>query len=1614
MCGKFKRMISLFLSLTLLLSIGVTPIMAKEVSDKLILSDIYDFDVNENFVLGNTAINILNGGVIAEDGNIFYYSDTQNGGKLIKDVNNSTTCISSDECKNINVIENGIVYSDDCDIKFIHNDSSTSLIHSACGYIDQMYVINNNYIYYLSCEKIFCFDIQKSTETEVLDYNGMCGFVPTEYGIIYYTGKLFNYTVYANGTMILKNVLSFYVDEDVLIYSQGHKDYQLTVKNAFDNAQLDIQELQMNDEACLFSIEDDVEDDLEGITFIDESTSLEISEDEISCPIELFSVGSENVVKRARQQYEIKWTPQKDVVGYSSWTSGKATTFKAKTTYKGIPYGQQVQSGKYVPHGYSLNKFIEAVNDNSGNFYKKRGKRVVTNDKGVTTNIMDSPYYASDCSAFVSWAYGLDRMTTTTIDSSSKIKKVSSQSLYSAKVGDCLNKKGYHVVLITDLIYDESGKLTKVTIMEQTPPKVKKTTDTVSAITKAYLNKGYVLRRYNDIENVKYTHNCAVPLSGDTCTSCGITGELKQPSITSANAESSTSIKVKWGKVSGATKYRVDRRRSDEEGYTTLTSSCIETTYTDSKNLKPGTTYYYRVYAINGSKTSKRSETYKTHTKPDAPVITSVNRDSDTQLTVKWNAVAGATKYKLVYRRGDVEGYEILSANLTGTSYTHKNLKSGSRYWYRVYAIREAEVGAEGNRSKKNIESARSETNGNFTKISKPTNSVDNDNTSHVILLWKKTYGNNDYSYEIWRKHPNESGFVRVGKTKELTYTDTTAVSGIVYTYRIVTVTTNGGSTCTKTDDFYAGSKITKEIVLTPQSATSMKISWDKPISEVGLKYTIQKWDGTEYKEYATTTNTYYVDNNLKTGYTYRYYIQVRDANGKYIASTFGKSAVLEILPTGVSLNKTSATVNEGESLTLTATIIPSNSTNKTLTWTSSNTSVATVSNGVVTSKAEGNTTITVKTSNGKTATLNLTVKPLACTHAYGEWITETVAECGKEGSRYRVCGKCAEKESEKIVALEHVYSDEWTIIKEASCSEAGEKAHLCTLCQNKNDVTVIDKTEHSFSDEWLSESEATCVAEGIEYRLCKSCGEKETRNTEIKAHEYELTGETDVTPDGPGSKTYTCKTCGHSFTEEYVPEIHEGTVAIGSGAPVPGGTVTIPVSINDNPGIAGFAFTVEYDTRVLTPTAITKSDLLTSGTFVSNLEQGIPAEELEEVAVYWGDASSITEDGVLFNITFDVASDAPEGDYIVSLDYEKGDITDEEFSDVMPDVLYNVVTIADVIRGDINMDRRVDSHDGILLSRYLARWNLDFTEKQMQAANVFGDSKVNAKDGVRLSQLLAGYEIVEETESVSLFELNEAKITVASVEGTNGEYVYVPVTISDNDGIAGFNFAIDYDSEYLTPMSITPGDILLDGEFVSNLSEDADLTEIETITAYWHSSDDVTVDGTLFVIEFLVNDNVEVGQKIPVTMSYDENGLCDQYLYDVNSLIEQGTVNVIQPVEPEGDIEVSYTFYISDVYMKSDDGTLCEDIPSNGEFDIFVELQSVTEDIYPATIVVATYDENGTLVSTKMMDITAEVLDEGVAELYVERSTIDISSITVFIWDALNGMKPLAERVEL
>ena len=151
-----------------------------------------------------------------------------------------------------------------------------------------------------------------------------------------------------------------------------------------------------------------------------------------------------------------------------------------------------------------------------------------------------------------------------------------------------------------------------------------------------------------------------------------------------------------------------------------------------------------------------------------------------------------------------------------------------------------------------------------------------------------------------------------------------------------------------------AGDSETLTATVSPSNATNKNVSW-----------------------YSSNTTVATVSNGivkaLKTGTT-TIRVTTSDGGKKSECQVTVKAKVISI--ESVSLNKSSLTLTEGDSETLTAVITPSNATNKGVTWTSSDPSVATVNDGIVKALKAGTATIKVITDdNGKTAECQVAVK---------------------------------------------------------------------------------------------------------------------------------------------------------------------------------------------------------------------------------------------------------------------------------------------------------------------------------------------------------------------------------------------------------------------------------------------------------------------------------------------------------------------------------------------------------------------------------------------------------------------------------------------------------------
>ncbi len=228
------------------------------------------------------------------------------------------------------------------------------------------------------------------------------------------------------------------------------------------------------------------------------------------------SDGQKNIVKRARQMLNIKWTPLSGVGGWGYYDSSYNLSiyYSAGVTYTGLPYGQGLS---YVPWNTSLSSFAAAVNDLSSKFYTERC--------GYSRG---SQYYGTDCSGFASWAWQTNgRKVCSTLISWSNTYSVG-RDYTLLQIGDALIGSG-HAILITDVTYNSDGSIYSVETSEANPTSTyngccysKRFTGqaALEAFNSSYFSR-YTIYRSAARDTVTYTHSCAVPLEGDVCAVCG-------------------------------------------------------------------------------------------------------------------------------------------------------------------------------------------------------------------------------------------------------------------------------------------------------------------------------------------------------------------------------------------------------------------------------------------------------------------------------------------------------------------------------------------------------------------------------------------------------------------------------------------------------------------------------------------------------------------------------------------------------------------------------------------------------------------------------------------------------------------------------------------------------------------------------------------------------------------------------------------------------------------------------------------------------------------------------------------------------------------------------------
>ena len=230
------------------------------------------------------------------------------------------------------------------------------------------------------------------------------------------------------------------------------------------------------------------------------------------------------------------------------------------------------------------------------------------------------------------------------------------------------------------------------------------------------------------------------------------------------------------------------------------------------------------------------------------------------------------------------------------------------------------------------------------------------------------------------------------------------------------------------------------------------------------------------------------------------------------------------ILPSKINLNSGSATIEAGTTKSLTATILPTNSTNKTIIWSTSDASIATVSGGTVTGKKAGTVTITAKTTNGLTANAQIKV---VSGHTFGTWTTTKNATCTQVGTKSRKCTVCGKTETQTIAKTGHKSVTDKAI--PATCTTDGktEGSH-CSVCGAVIKAQdTIKATGHKFGN-WTTTKSATCTESGTQIRKCETCGATESKSLSAKGHTevVDKAIPTTCTTDGKTEGSH-CSVCG-------------------------------------------------------------------------------------------------------------------------------------------------------------------------------------------------------------------------------------------------------------------------------------------------------------------------------------------------------------------------------------------------------------------------------------------------------------------------------------------------------
>ena len=195
--------------------------------------------------------------------------------------------------------------------------------------------------------------------------------------------------------------------------------------------------------------------------------------------------------------------------------------------------------------------------------------------------------------------------------------------------------------------------------------------------------------------------------------------------------------------------------------------------------------------------------------KPATPKISSVKATSGNSFKISWKKVSGASGYVLYAKYSGGSYKAVKTASKNTTSYTHKNLKFGKTYYYKLRAYKTSR----GKRTYSSYSKVVSNKTVTLTLSAPKISSLNLVDCNTLKLSWKKVSGAS--AYLVYEKEYGAGGYKMVKKVSGTTYslTRTGLKVGKKYFYRVCAVKSYGGKQYNGKQSSEIGKKTTNDLL---------------------------------------------------------------------------------------------------------------------------------------------------------------------------------------------------------------------------------------------------------------------------------------------------------------------------------------------------------------------------------------------------------------------------------------------------------------------------------------------------------------------------------------------------------------------------------------------------------------------------------------------------------------------------------------------------------------------------------------------------------------------------------------------------------------------------------